>query len=418
MKSPPLTRRRFLQAAGAGVATPYVITSAALGAAGKPPASERITSGHIGCGGRGGSISGRCGQVVAVCDPWKDHRERFAARFKCAAYTDFRELLARDDIDVVSIAAPDHWHVPMTVAAAKAGKDIYCEKPLGVSVEEDRLVRDTVHRYGRVFQFGTQDRSSGRHRHAAELVRNGKLGELREIEVHSRGGPTVEGRRGRAAPPIAPVGVPEGLDWDLWLGPAPWRPYNGAYARGGFDWYFVYDFSIGFMAGCGIHPMAQATWGFDTHVHGPFTVEGTGEVGPDPYDALSVWNARVTFANGVVLTHRNAEHDYWRFVGTEGWIDARGAQPESLLTAKLGPDAVRLRASVGHGADLLKAVRSRGTTVANIDEAFHADIICQLINIAVRLGRPITWDPLKAEIVGDEEARRLGCRAMREPWRL
>jgi hypothetical protein len=153
-------------------------------------------------------------------------------------------------------------------------------------------------------------------------------------------------------------------------------------------------------------------------VHGPFTVEGTGEVGPDPYDALSVWNARVTFANGVVLTHRNAEHDYWRFVGTEGWIDARGAQPESLLTAKLGPDAVRLRASVGHGADLLKAVRSRGTTVANIDEAFHADIICQLINIAVRLGRPITWDPLKAEIVGDEEARRLGCRAMREPWRL
>jgi predicted dehydrogenase len=418
MKSCPLTRRGFLQAAGAGMATPYVITSAALGAAGKPPASERITGASIGCGGRGGSITRAAGQLVAVCDPWKDRRELWAERHKCAAYSDFRELLARDDIDVVVIAAPDHWHVPMTVAAAKAGKDIFCEKPLGVSIEEDRLVRDTVHRYGRVFQFGTHDRSSPRHRHAAELVRNGKLGELREVEVHSRGGPTVEGRKGRPAPPMAPVAVPEGLDWDLWLGPAPWRPYNGAYARGGFDWYFVYDFSIGFMAGCGIHPMAQATWGFDTHVHGPFTVEGTGEVGPDPYDALSVWDARVTFANGVVLTHKNAPHDYWRFVGTEGWIDTRGAQPESLLTATLGPDAVRLRTSIGHGDDFLKAVRSRQTTVANIDEAFHADIICQLINIAVRLGRPITWDPVKAEIVGDAEAQRLCCRAMREPWRL
>jgi predicted dehydrogenase len=408
-----LTRRRFLKAAGAGVVAPWVIASTALGAAGRRPASERITGGHIGCGSRGGSIRAAGGQLVAVCDPWQDRRERWAAQLKCNAYRDFRELLARDDIDVVVIAAPDHWHVPMTVAAAKAGKDIYCEKPLGTSIYEDQVVRAAVHRYGRVFQFGTQFRSNSRCRLAAELVRNGKLGRLREIEVYAPGGQSGDS--------AAPVAVPDGLDWDLWLGPAPWRPYNGGYARNGFGWFFVYDFSLGFIAGYSIHPTDQVLWAFDSHLHGPFEVEGAGAVGKGAFDTIVEWDARVTFANGVFMKIKNDKSVHWRFVGSEGSLHVTyshtEAQPASLLT-ELGREMERRVESRNHGDDFLEAVRTRRQPAATIDDAFRADVICQLVDIAVRLGRKITWDPVKEEIVGDDQASRLLCRPMREPWRL
>ncbi|MGD0898941.1 MAG: Gfo/Idh/MocA family oxidoreductase [Thermoguttaceae bacterium] len=419
-----VTRRRFLGSASVLAASPYVVSAAALGAEGKPPASERITSALIGCGGRGNPVGnellGVGTQMLAACDCRKDRRDRWAERIKGQAYADFREVLARDDIDVVGIATPDHWHVPMTIAAAKAGKDVYCEKPLGMSIHEDKLCREVLRRYGRVFQFGTQWKSSGHCRFACELVRNGKLGQLREIRVFIR--------KGLTGGSVKPVAVPAGLDWDLWLGPAPWRPYNGSYASGGDGWWYTYDFALGFMTCAGIHPVAYAIWGFDTHLHGPFEVEGTGVIGEGARDALAKWDAKFTFANGVTLTLKSTDSnawsnhaEYWQFIGTEGRLEVDYgritlAEPESLLKAPIGPGDIQLPKSRGHMQDFLDAVRSRGKTVAPIDDAFQADVLCHLADIAIRLGRKIRWDPVKEEIVGDAEATRMMTRSWREPW--
>jgi len=421
-----ITRRGFLKALGGAAAAPYVLTSAALGAAGRPPASDRLTAALIGCGSRGGADGGGLlaagAQLVAACDCQKARREGWANRVKGRAYADFREVLARDDIDVVGIATPDHWHVPIAVAAARAGKDVYCEKPLGVSIREDQLARDTFRRYGAVFQFGTQWRSYAHCRIACELVRSGRLGHLREINVFVR--------RGRPSGPTAPAPVPAGLDWDMWLGPAPWRPYNGHYAAAGDAWWYTHDFSLGFMAACGVHPLDQVVWAFDTHTLGPFDVEGTGAEGEGANDTLVQWNVRFTFPNGTVLTLRstdsNAWHDraeYWQFVGTEGRIEVdyariASAEPASLLKDQPGPDDVRLIRSSHHPRNFLEAARSRGPAVADIEGAFHADVLCQLADIAVRSGRRIRWDPAREAIVGDAEASRMMSRPWRAPWAL
>jgi glucose-fructose oxidoreductase len=419
-----LNRRRFLREAPVWLAAPCVIRATALGAEGKPPASDRITTALVGCGGRGNPVGSEMlsagAQMVAVCDVRKDRRERWAERIKGRAYADFRDVLARDDIDAVGIATPDHWHVPMAVAAAKAGKDVYCEKPLGMSIRDGQLARDVLRRYGRVFQFGTQWKSSGHCRFACELVRNGKLGRLREVRVFVR--------CGKPSGPTKPVPVPAHLDWDFWLGPAPWRPYNGRYDGGGDGWWYTYDFSLGFMTCAGIHPMAYAIWGFDSYRQGLFEIEGTGAVGEGSHDALVHWDARFTFSDGVTLTlkdtHSNAWNDhaeYWQFIGTEGKLEVdygriTQAEPESLRKVQFGPGDIRLMPSRGHMQNFFEAIRSRGPTVANIDDAFHADALCHLADIAIRSGRKIRWDPVKEEIVGDQEATRMLTRAWRAPW--
>ena len=419
-----VTRRRFLSGGAAAVAAPYVVPARVLGKDGGQAPSERITAALIGCGGRGNPVGNQMlavgGQMLAVCDVRKDRRERWAERIQGRAYADFRDVLARDDINAVGIATPDHWHVLMTLAAARAGKDIYCEKPLGMSIRDGQLAREAVRRYGRVFQFGTQWKSSGYCRFACELVRNGRLGRLREIRIFVR--------RGRDAGPTMPVAVPDHLDWDLWLGPAPWRPYNGRYDSGGDGWWYTYDFSLGFMTCAGIHAVAYAIWAFDTHRHGPFEVEGTGVVGQGSHDALVEWDARFTFGNGVVLTLKdtgsnawNDHAEYWQFIGTEGRLEVdysriTQAEPQSLLKTQFGPGDVQLAKSRGHMQDFFDAVRSRGPTVAPIDDAFQADVLCHLADIAIRLGRKIRWDPAKEEIVGDAEATRMMARAWREPW--
>ncbi|MBM4038794.1 MAG: Gfo/Idh/MocA family oxidoreductase [Planctomycetes bacterium] len=409
-----MARRGFLRCATAAsglAAAPYMLTSAALGAEGKPPANDRICVGMIGMGGRGSGLG--VGQVIGVCDPWRDRRERQAQARGATPYADFREMLARDEIDAVTIGTPDHWHVPIGVAAAKAGKDMYIEKPLGVSIREDIVCRETIHRYARVFQYGTQQRSSDHCRYGCELVRSGRIGEIKElIVVAPNSGPGGNDK---------PLPIPEGLDYDLWLGPARWTPYTGC-PLGGGGWYHCYDYALGFIAGWGAHPLDILVWGYDTHLAGLWEVEGTGKIAPEGrHDAVYDWDVRIRFANGVKLRFTPGG-DYTEFRGTEGWIGiSRGgirSDPPSLLKSPIGPNDVHLPVSRSHGGNFLEAIRTRNQPVSNIDDAVRSDIISQLGDIAIRVGRKITWDPIKETIVGDDDAARRMTRPMREPWRL
>ncbi len=435
-------RRRFLKraaaVAGGIAAAPYVITSTALGGEGRPPASQRITTGYLGTGPRGllnirEQLSCPQAQVVAVCDVWKPVRQRAKgvvdAHYKnadCKMYVDFRDLLARDDIDAVGIASPDHWHVPMTIAAARAGKDVCTEKPLGVSVAEDLRCREMIHRYDRVFQYGTEARASAACRLGAELVRNGKIGEIREIRVKAPN--SVPGGSRTAKP------VPKELEYDLWLGPALWRPYSGCPDNGN-RWFHVYDYALGFIAGWGAHPLDLLQWSFDTHLAGTWEVEGTGAIDPaGANDAVRNWDVSIRFSGGVKMSYwatgvpKQEEPrlarlgNYAQLIGTEGWVAVYYASmmcdPPSLQSSVLGPDDVRLPVSQGQERNFIECVGTRQTPVSHIDDAVHSDIISHISDIAIRSGRKITWDPIKEEIIGDEAASRMLTRAIRRPWQL
>lgn len=415
MRSSLLTRRRFLQGASAALAAPYVITSRALGAPGELPASERVTIGLIGCGSRGSGVFrgmiGAGGQPIAVADPWKDRRERWAEEIQGAAYADYREMLQRDDLDAVCIGSTDCWHVHQTIAAARAGKDMYVEKPLGVCLNENLVCREAVRRYDRMFQYGTQQRSSTHCRYGCELVRSGYIGEVKEILVVA-----PDSQPGNSG---APQPVPEGLDYDQWLGPAPWRPYCGQ-AVGGGGWWHDYDYAIGFIAGWGAHPLDILVWGYDTHLAGKWEVKGTAHIPTEGRNNVVMrWDVNIRFENGVTMKFRPGG-DYTQFTGTEGWIGiSRGgikAEPASLLEVKLKPGDVRLQESRNQAGNFLDAVRRRSDPVSNIEDAVHSDIISHVSDIAIRSGRKIVWDPDKEEIVGDAQASRRLTRAYRAPW--
>ena len=444
MKSPTtkrLDRRVFLNlgAAAAGiVASPCVITSAALGGQGRPPASERIATGYLGTGPRGmlnirEQLSCADAQVVAVCDVWEGRREAAKkavdAHYKngdCKAYNDFREILDRDDIDAVGIASPDHWHVPMTVMAAKAGKDVCVEKPLGISIEQDQTCREVIRRYDRVFQYGTEARAKAACRVGCELIRSGRLGKIREIRVKAPN--SVRGGSREPKP------IPKGLDYELWLGPAAYRPYSGC-PDSGPGWFHVRDYALGFIAGWGAHPLDLLEWAFDTNGHGKLEVEGSGVIPTEGCnDAVLDWDVRIRFGDGVEMTYwahglpkdedpRLAKlNNYAQFIGTEGWIAVYYAsmmcEPELLGQVPIGPDDVHLPVSQGQERNFIQCVKSRQIPVSNMDHAVRSDIMSQVSEIAVRVGRKLTWDPVKEEIVGDEEASRMLSRTMRGPWQL
>jgi predicted dehydrogenase len=401
------------------LAAPAVIKATALGGNGRPAASERVVTAYIGTGPRGilniqEQLSCPQAQVVAVCDVWKHARESarrivntYYGNSDCKVYVDFRDILARPDIDAVSIASPDHWHVPMTVLAAKAGKDVCVEKPLGVSVAEDQLCRSVIQRYGRVFAYGTEARASPTCRLGAEMVRNGRIGRIREIRVKapnsSRGGSRI------------PRPLPQNLNYDLWLGPAPWRPYSGC-PDNGDSWY---------------HDLLQ--WAFDTHLQGTWEVEGTGIIpGEGCNDTVMDWDVRIRFASGVTMNYwatgvKKPEHprlanlgDYAQVIGEDGWVALYYASmicdPLSLQQAAAGPRDIHLPISQGQERNFIECVRTRQRPVSNLEDAVHSDLISHVSDIAIRSGRKLTWDPVKEEFIGDPEATRRLSRATREPW--
>lgn len=418
MNDRKMTRRHVLKGAAVAAGVPYMITSTALGDATTAPAGERVTLGHIGVGGQGTYLLNRfqeCKsfQSVAVADAYSDRREAAAQRIKGKGYADFRELLARKDIDAVVVATPDHWHVPVAIAAARAGKDTYVEKPLGVSIEQDLACRKVFAEQKRVFQYGTQQRSSAHCRFGCELVRSGRIGKVHTIEVIAPDG--GEGGSTEEAP------VPPTLDYPMWIGPAPMAPYtkDRCVTPGT---YYIYDYSIGYLGGWGAHPLDIMVWGSDADVAGPMTVEGTGKIPTQGlYNTVINWDVTYQMANGVKMTFKPGG-DSTKFIGPDGWVRIwRGgidAEPKSLLQSKIGPDEVHLMESPRQDQNFLDAVKSRGKTVSPIGDAVRSDIISHLANITIRLKRKITWDPKKETIVDDAEASKMLTRAMRSPWTL
>lgn len=431
-----MSRRRFLRQASAAavgaVAFPYVVPSSVLGGPGKKPPSELTTMGFIGVGGRGGALLtnfiglGDC-QILAVCDPKQGVRDagrgyvnKLYGKDTCAAYADFRELTARADLDAVAVATPDHWHVLQALSAVRAGKDVYCEKPLAVSMAESTALRRAVHQRGAVLQFGTQERSAFSTRFACELVLNGRIGKVSKI--------TVGSRFSEVAPNFPPAPVPADLDYDLWLGPAPWAPYSPQRVTNGC-WFHMSDYSRGFISGCGVHTVDMAQWGNGTDRTGPLEIEGVGEFPPDGIcDCATGWDVNMKFANGVTMNFTDGKRNPLGvlFQGDKGKVfvlerhlgGTVDAEPKSLLKEKFGPDEIHLTVSNNHQQNFLDAVRTRTEPVAPIDVAVRSDALCQLSDIAIRLGRKLKWDPEKETFPGDDEANRMLVRPMREAWRL
>ncbi len=414
-----VTRRGVLKmAAGTAVGLPHMITSSALGDADKPPASERVTIGHIGVGNRGkgllrGFMTCKGGQSVAVADAYRDRREEAAAMAKCKAYADFRDLLARGDIDAVVVATPDHWHVPIAIAAARAGKDAYVEKPLGLSIEQNLACRKLFREKKRIFQYGTQQRSLEHCRFGCELVRSERIGKVHTIEVVAPDG--------HAGGSTDPAPIPPELDYGMWIGPAPMTPYtkDRCVVPGT---YFIYDYSIGYLAGWGAHPLDIMVWGSHADLAGLMSFEGTGVIpGKGLYNTVIHWDVKVQMAGGVRMTLKPGG-DSTKFTGPEGWVRvSRGgidAEPKSLLKSKIGPGDTRLAVSRRQDQNFIDAVKSRKPAISPIEDAVRSDIISHLCDIAVRTGRKITWDPKKETIVGDENASKRLSRPMRAPWTL
>ena len=414
-----LSRRDLIRSAAmSSIAAPLFVPGSVLGKDGDSAASERVTLGHIGVGNRGrGVLSGflrnNKSQCVAAADAYSNHRQAFETRTKGKAYADFRDLLARDDIDAVVIATPDHWHVPMAVAAARAGKDAYVEKPLGISIEQDLICRKVFRENNRMFQYGTQQRSMGACHKGCELVRQGLIGELKRIEVVAP--------NGNGGGEINPTEPPEILDYDMWLGPARKVPYTVGRCRPPGT-YWNYEASIGYLAGWGAHPLDIMVWGCDADLLGPVTVEGTGQITPDAlFDTVHNWDMDVNFGGKVAMKFTPGR-DSTKFIGTDGWVRVwRGgcdAEPKSLLEKQIPDDKLILARSHQHDGNFVDSVLSREDPVSNIEHAVRSDVISHLCDIAVRLNRKVTWDPKKETIVGDPEAAKMMHREMRAPWTL
>jgi len=426
-----LTRRDFLKrtaAAGAGVAMPYLVRPSALGRAGTVAASERITLGMIGTGSHGRDMNLKTfltlddAHVVAVCDVVREQREiaREMVNTKygnkdCAVYGDFREVLARADIDAVMISTPDHWHVPISIAAAKAGKDVECEKPT-LTVEQGRQLVETMKRYNRVFQWSTEDRAVDVYHRMCELVRNGRIGKVHTIKVELPSGPAQPGSP-------QPMPVPDGFDYDMWLGPAPWAPYTKDRCLYDFRW--ILDYSGGELTDWGAHLLDGAQWGNDTEHTGPVEVEGKGVFWNEGlYNTAKEFHIEYTYASGVKLFVDSGTPSL-RFEGSDGWIGNRGwraplqAQPASILDSVIGPNEVHLfTCPQGEQRNFLDCVKSRQECYFPPEIGQRCFTIAHIGNIAMILGRKLKWDPEKERFVNDDEANRMLGRAMRSPWHL
>ncbi|MBT3375776.1 MAG: Gfo/Idh/MocA family oxidoreductase [Lentisphaerae bacterium] len=433
--SASLSRRAFLRAATAASTAPVILPSSLLGADDLPSPSERIVMGLIGVGGQGSyhmrTLSGFPDvQIAAICDVDAGHLDRavdhvenaYSERRKsgtfkgCARYNDFRDLIARPDIDAVLVATPDHWHAAIGIAAMKAGKDCYIEKPLSLTVEQGRRVCDVARRYRRVVQVGSHERSRANARFACELVRNGRIGKLHTIRVNM---PMDAGQKPIPPQPVMPV--PEGLDWNMWLGPAPWAPYTEK--RCHFSFRYILDYSGGEMTDRGAHILDLAQLALDMDDSGPVELAGTGWRPEDGlFNTFMRYEFSMRYGNGVQLLGSEASPRGIRFEGSDGWvfIHIHGGRLEaslaSLLKEKLTPDEIHLGRSPGHHQDFLNAVRTRGTPMATPEIGHRTATLCHLLNAAMLTGQRLEWDPAAERVTNSEEANRLLSRPARPPW--
>ena len=424
-----VSRRGFL-AAGAGFGLFNLVPASVLGA---DAPSNKVTMGLIGAGGQGmWNMRSFLGlpdvRFLAVCDVNRSKRERAKADIDgrygnrdCATYLDFRELCRRDDIDAVLIATPDHWHAPIGVFAANCGKDIFGEKPFTHDLREGRALVRAVERNGRVWQTGSWQRSSGEMRRAVELVKNGRIGKVVRVEVGLPGGHSTRSRGFLGLPGAA---VPDGLDWDFWVGPAPARPFEGVYD---WDWRWVSDWGGGQLMDWIGHHGDIAQWGLSMDGSGPVSFEGWGDGYRKNciFDTPQRYRVECAYANGVKMTIAGGVREIrsgTKWIGENGdwvWVN-RGryeASSPAIYNSRLEPGEIRLK-SPGHWRQFIDCVKNRATTITPAETAHRSASIGHLCRVAIDTGRKIQWDPATERIVGDACAERLLQRPIRAPWKL
>ncbi len=434
MKIGVQNRRQFVRqivASVGAVGLPLPIVSSAWGGGSSAP-NSKITIGCIGVGGMGtGNMKVFLGldpcRVVAVCDTYEGRRhaaketvDTHYGDHGCRMYGDYRELLARKDIDAVMIAVQDHSHALVATAAAKAGKDMYCEKPLGVSVEQCRRIRDAVRQAKRVFQTGTWQRSDRKFQQACELLRNGYLGKIHTVEVSA---PCREYRPAYHGS-LEPQPVPAGFDWEMWRGPAPAKPYNQGRVAWP-DWYLIWDYCAGFIVNWGVHHLDIANWGCPALGTEPFELESQVAYRKEGFtDNSDTWSALFTYPGGLKMIYKDNSQQKTgtRFIGEQGWVhvDREGiwAEPALLLTVKLKPGELRVTDSKHHGDNFLSCIRSREDPVSNVDAAHQASSLGLLADIAGRLGQKVKWDPKQERFAGNDQANLMLKRPMHNGWTL
>ncbi len=439
-----ITRRRFLASAAAGtLGFPQILRAQA----GRAPANERVTLGVIGCGNQAPVDLAEFlplphAQVVAVCDvnrgshgyktpdqflgrePVRDLVEKHYAKASpsgtykgCAMYVDFREMLARKDIDAVVIITPDHWHAIQTICAAAAGKDIYCQKPLGLTVRDGQEMIRAVRSHNRILQTGSQWRSTPLIRRFCEAVRNGAVGQPRKATTY-----VAPNNFTGPGPGWKPAPVPEGFDYELWLGPAPSAPYHPQ--RCLYQFRFISDYSGGQTTNFGHHSNGVAFWALGLDDTGPVEVWNLGAEWPPPgdlFDTATKVHFGARFANGVEWECITDKRQFGiRIEGSEGWIATDGkeitASSPAIADWQPGPDSIRLYDSPNHYRNFVDCVLSRKDPVEPVEVGHRVTAFCHLGNIAMKLNRRLRWDPKAERFEGDEEANRMLSRPHRAPW--
>lgn len=435
------SRRRFLAGALAAAAAPQFIPASAMGLNGFMAPSERITIGMLGVGNRGTSSMQSMSplpdhQVVAIADCRRErallaqqqangvYAERLGKEtYKgCEIYNDFRDLIARNDIDAVWGCVPDHWHAIVYSRVIESGKDLYGEKPVTRWIADGIKVRNAVRKYGCVFQTGTQQRSQRQFRHACELARNGYLGKVHTVEVGAPGGTTYP-----VEPPCDP---PAGFDYDMWTGPAPFIPFD----KKRCEWlamYMISHYCAGFITNWGVHHLDIAGWGCPEVFDKPFEIEGKGELPAEGMtDTWMTWTMQLQWESGLKMNYSNIDNPAasgCKFIGDEGWVraDRSGiwAEPASLVDVQMKPRDKRLHASpefenpyTGHTADFFRSIRTRQDPISPVEAGHAASTLGNVSDIALRLGRKLKWDPTQDRFPDDAEANTMLSRAARSPW--
>ncbi len=409
-----LSRRRVLAGGTAAVAAPLLLPARVFGA------GDRLVFGVIGVNGRGlGIMNSVKSDVAAVCDVDQNHVYRAVQRTgdKAAGFRDYRKMLERKDLDAVLVATPDHWHALITIDACKAGKDVYCEKPLTLTIREGRKMVEAARANKRIVQTGSQQRSDKRFRLACELVRNGRLGKLSEVIV-GIAGVNFKG------PPVPDSEPPEYLDYDMWLGPAPKRPYNEK--RVHYNFRFFWDYSGGQMTNWGAHHIDIAQWGLGMDESGPVSIEGTGTFHPEGwYEVTQSCLVTHTYANGVKLKVGQGQKGFGggtKFIGSEGWIFVtRGkiqSDPPDIVKQEIKDGDVRLYESRSHMGNFIDCIKSRKLPICDVEVGHRSASVCHLGNIAIRSKKKIEWDPKTEQITNDKEVAKMVSRPYRAPWKL
>lgn len=426
MNSP---RRGFLRQMLVAGTAPLFLPARVLGRSGGISPSNTIALGFLGTGDHGRSVNLASmltqpdARIAALCDVDTKHlalaAQMVAARTgqplpAAALQRDWREVVARPDIDAIVISTPDHWHVPMAMAAVRAGKDVLCEKPT-LTIREGQLLAAAVRRYGRVFQASTEDRALPMYHRMAELVRNGAIGRLHTIRVQLP-------NSNRRFIPLREEPVPPELDYEMWLGPAPYAPYQKERVHFHFRW--IQDYSGGMLTDWGTHQVDTAQWANNSELSGPTSVTGTCEFDEGLYDAAWAFNLEYVYRNGVRLLIENTGTGL-RFEGDRGWVGNSAwrrpleASHPDILDTIVPPDGVHLHTEPAREhRNFLDCVRSRRDPYFPVEKLHRLSSLLHCGNICLKLGRKLNWNPDKEEFVGDESANRLRSRAMRAPWHL